>query len=240
MGAAPAIRAALLGKLPYRDRVLQTQPASLLAYWLLGEASGTTITDRSGNGRTGTYTGVDLGQAGIGDGGTTPFFDGVNDYGNVQGASLAAAFNGAAGTIAVWVNAQTFWADSVARRIWQLQADASNSVILLKTSTNNLQWFYTAGGTAKSVTLSGAAFLDRFYHFALTWDKAADQMKAYIDGIQTGATQTGLGTWAGTPTLNILGASSTVPAGPWKGKLAHAAVWSVAHTPAEIARLGVR
>ncbi len=62
----------------YADVVLADSP---LAYYRLGESSGTTMTDSSGNGRHGTYVGSPtLGAAGLVPGDTCADFDGVNDY----------------------------------------------------------------------------------------------------------------------------------------------------------------
>lgn len=66
--------------LPYRDTVLSDSPA---AYWRLGETSGTSAADASGNGRTGTYVGSpSLGQQGalVGDASTAVAFNGSSQY----------------------------------------------------------------------------------------------------------------------------------------------------------------
>ncbi|MFN0027846.1 MAG: LamG-like jellyroll fold domain-containing protein [Acidimicrobiales bacterium] len=63
----------------YQTEILGDTPA---AYWRLGETSGTTAADTSGNGKTLTYTnGPSLGQPGAlpADANTAPSFDGVND-----------------------------------------------------------------------------------------------------------------------------------------------------------------
>ena len=63
----------------YSNQVLADEP---LAYWRLGEPSGTSAADASGNGNTGTYGGSPtLGATGAlaGDTDTATSFDGVND-----------------------------------------------------------------------------------------------------------------------------------------------------------------
>ena len=72
----------------YSDKVLGYSP---IAYWPLWEASGATAEDISGNGFDGAYTGVTLGQEGIGDGNTCPLFDGANDYVDIYSAGFAGA-----------------------------------------------------------------------------------------------------------------------------------------------------
>src|SRR3990172_10333685 len=119
-----------LGKTPYYQKVLRTQRDYLLAYWMQAEGSGAVALDTSGNSRTGAYTGVDLGQAGIGDGKTCPWFDGANDYNNVYTTSLRDAFNGSEGTVAIWakVNSAAVWTDGANRIIFRLRVDGNNYV----------------------------------------------------------------------------------------------------------------
>src|SRR3989304_2278838 len=99
----PRVKAILRGAgRDYYRKVLDTQPANLLAYWMQAEGAGAVALDTSGNSRTGAYTGVDLGQAGIGDGKTCPWFDGASDRVNIYTTSLRDAFNGAEGAVIVW------------------------------------------------------------------------------------------------------------------------------------------
>jgi hypothetical protein len=73
----------------------------------------------------------------------------------------------------------------------------------------------------------------------MTVSAAADQMIAYFNGVIEAAPRTGLGTWAGTlaSISTLIGAETTVPASPWSGSLAVAALWNTALTAAQIARL---
>ena len=57
--------AGLAAVLLYSEKVLALSP---IAYWPLWEAAGAVAEDISGNGFDGAYTGVTLGQTGIGDG----------------------------------------------------------------------------------------------------------------------------------------------------------------------------
>lgn len=235
---APGRNRLLWGNRRYSDKVLSIQRANLLAYWKLAETSGTTIVDSSGNGRTGTYTGVDLGQTGIGDGGTAPLWDGVNDYGNVYSAGLAGAFNGSEGTLLLWfrVSAAGVWTDATTRRLITLEINSSNRVTVGRSTTNNqLAFDYRAGGTIESVNASLSP--TGWTCVALTWSKTTEEMKAYLNGVQSGSTQTALGVWVGTLPSAYLGSSSAVPQTPWSGYLAHTALWSTALSAAEIARL---
>lgn len=219
--------------LAYTNKLLLLAP---IAYWPMAEASGSVALDASGNGRNGAYTAVTLAQTGIGDGRTSASFDGATSYNNVYGASFAGAFNPAEGTLALWckVSGAGVWTDAATRRIASLRADASNLVNLQKdTSNNSITTSYVAGGTTKSVSVAASA--TTFFHFACTWSKSADQFKAYVNGAQVGATQTGLGVWTGalSSTLTNIGATSQ-PGNVWSGALAHAVVFARACSAAEV------
>lgn len=246
--AGPAIPVVVVsGSLnPTPTYTQKVQALSPIAYWPLAEASGTVIVDESGNGRNGAYKAAGeplLGQSGIGDGRTAPLFDGTNDYGNLFSASFQGAFNSAEGTLACWckVSAAGVWTDATERRWVNLRADASNRLYLNKTAINNqVGCTYIAGGTSKGVNFTTSAPLG-FFHLALTWSKSADQLKFYVNGAQQGATQTALGTWAGSLAAGntAAGAGDLVGSNVTSGSLAHVAIWNSALSAAQIATLAV-
>ena len=227
------------GTLAYTNKVKALGP---IAYFPLADASGTTAADESGNGRNGTYSNVTLGATGIGDGRTAAAFNGSTSYANIYTAGLAGAFNGAEGSAAIWMKASAagIWTDGAFHEILRLRINASNAVIIEKTSTNGqIRFTYLAGGvlrTINDISLSGSV---AYAHLALTWSAAADQVKAFVNGVQTGSTQTGLGVWSGSlvSTTTVIGANDTTPTFVWSGSLAHAAIFSSALPPAQIASL---
>lgn len=231
----------LLSRMPYWRKMLSVAPDALIAYWPLYEPSGTVVINRQGDAaRNGVYTGVDLNYPGIGDGLSAPFFDGVNDYANIYSAALNSAFNAAEGTIQIWGRlTAAVWTDATYRQAMMLRADANNRLLIEREPTNDqIVYYYIAGGTLKSVALTTSRPITPF-HLALTWSKSADQMKAYFNGVQVGATQTGLGTWAGAlaSTACLIGAVTTTPTFIWSGMLAHAGVWTRALSAGEVAEL---
>ena len=229
-------------RVTYTQKVIATAP---LAYWPQAESSGSTATDESGNGRNGAYTGVTLGATGIGDGRTAATLDGTTSFNNVYSASLDAAFNNAEMTIAGWfqVTSAGVWSDAANRAVMHIGADITNNLIrFLKTTTNSqLVGRIVFGATAKSVTFTVSDPLT-WQHFAVTASKSGDAMKVYLNGVQQGATQTALGTWAGALS-NVscaVGCQRTSALTmPWAGNLAHAAVWASALSAAQIATLAV-
>jgi len=65
MGLGLAVVGAPLWGGSYSEKVLAIQRANMLAYWPLGEASGTVAADVSGNGRNGATSGATPGAEGI-------------------------------------------------------------------------------------------------------------------------------------------------------------------------------
>jgi len=231
----------LLTPLTYADKVLALRP---IAYWPMWEPSGTIAYDISGNARNGAYTGILLGQQGIGDGRTAGWLDGINDTNNVQSASLQAAFNGSQGTMMVWAraNAAAMWTNGIAHGLIRAFADDNNQIAIQKTTTNNqLQWYYAAGGTAENHTSTNGAGTLSWFLAAFTWSKTADQTRAYlfINGVAAyDNIRTVLGVWAGVPTsMDVgLGGAGVVS---WLGWEAHAALWARALSSAEIQALSI-
>jgi hypothetical protein len=225
----------------YQRKILNLFGASMIAYWPLWEPSGSIANDISGNARNGSYTGVTLGQPGIGDGHTCPLFDGAADLVNVYSAGLAGAFSGAAGSLMAWgkVSGAGVWTDGVARYLVRFAVDANNYISLEKRTVNNtLRALYSAGGAAKggSPAFSGLTW----FHFAITWDKNAGadgEVLVFLNGAQSGVTQTTLGVWNGAlaATTTVIGALNTTPSSVWSGLLAHVLVLDRAATPTEIA-----
>ena len=225
------------GEVAYADKVAAIEAANLIAYWPLWELSGATADNYEGTAaRDGAYTGVTLGQTGIGDGNTCPLFDGVEDLVDVYTASLKDAWNGAVGTMGIWVQASAAeWADDTDRRIFNFYVDGNNRVYMQRVEANEVVITYEAGDVIETVTVTGFTVAS-FYHLAVTWDKAAEEVKVYKNGSQFGATMGTLGVWAGAlkSTNTVIGAYSTTPGVCWNGKLAHLNVWTKALTPAQI------
>lgn len=223
----------------YSDILLSLSP---IAYWKLDETSGSTAFDSSGNGFDGTYSGVTLAAATGPDGAPAPSFDGVNDYVNVYSAGLASAFNPAEGTIVAWarVASSAIWTDGAVRRVINLETNTNNRLHITRTTANGqMQFFYrTNTSFTQSVSLAGLSPVT-YMHYGQTWSSSANEFKAYYGGSQTGSTQSGLSTWAGSlsSTATNIGIQFTSGTSPWHGSIAHVALFDYALSPAQIATL---
>lgn len=231
-----AMRRDLSGSIfAYTNKVKALSP---IAYWPLADLSGTTATDESGNARNGSYVGSPtLGVTGIGDGRTAATFDGSTQYVNIYSASLNGAFTGQLFTVAGWFKIPN-WADVGQDLGIRLRVDASNDFYFDKFGTNSFRVNYASQGQALK-TIAQSTSTAAYFHFAATVSKAADQFIAYYNGVQTGATQTGLGAWAGNllSTGCCIAAGATTPANLFAGTSAHLAIFPAALSAAQILSL---
>lgn len=225
----------------YASVVLGTGP---IAYWPLWETSGTTVEELvNGPAQDGMASGLAWANDNLGPFNTpAPYFDGTNSFINLFSATLQAAISGTEGTFCCWARMGTGeWATANNRTVFYT-ADTSDwleQIELIKPAANTLRYRYIANGTIETVTNAAMGAYTDWFHIGLTWSASADQVIAYLNGVQTGAIQTVLGAWAGTINFMLLGATSTPPVvNGWLGWLAHPAIWDRALIPAEILAIG--
>lgn len=237
MSAPILYRKSSMFKPDYADSVISLLGrSSIIGYWTLGEPSGSIAYDISGRNHHGVHTAVTLGQAGIGDGRSSGLYNGTTSFTNIYGAGLAARFNGAEGTLLAPVLVNTLGTSA-----WFIAfgVDVNNEVVLRRASGNVFSHVYIADGTNISMDSSPTVAIATWYHTALTWSKSADQLKQYHNGVQTGATKTGLGVFAGSlsSAIAVIGAGDIYLGLPLNGRLAHALLCNVALPAATIKEL---
>jgi len=225
----------------YSSTLIAISPSHLIAYWKLDETAGTTAADSSGHSRTGSYSGVTLNATTFLNGDPAASFDGIDDDVNIYSSSLASAFSGTEGTLAAWVrvNNSAVWTSGTTAYVVDLRADASNRIVLEKASaSNSFLLFATLGGVNSSITKSSFSSTS-WFHLVITWSKSSNQVKAYVNGTQTGSTLTGLGTWTGSlnSTNAIIGALDTSNNSPWPGNISNVAVWDTALGASDVTTL---
>lgn len=217
----------------YAEKVLGL---GAIVYWPLWDASGSTADNYEGTAaRDGTYNGgFTLGQTGIGDGRTSVLLDGSTGYVGAYSTSFRDALLAPQEvSVCAWVKMANsgVWSDGAYRGIFR--ADSASAILMLrkKNATNTLQCMY--GPSFKSIdsTFSGTGW----FHYAFTASLAADELKAFVNGSQSGSTVTAIGTWnpAHLITNGFIGSSST-SAEFHSGWLAHVCVFNRALTPTEI------
>lgn len=221
------------GAAPTYAEILRDTYGASEIWPLVNIASGTTISAFINSARNGTETGWDLqNAAGPVTGTLAPFSGGAGDFGNIYssggGVGLADILNGQ--EIALFAffkaNSAAVWSDATIRTIFELRAPGTNYAVIRKSSTSNqLNWFYGAGGVLKSgnITYSGTGWGS----FGLRASKAGDLVQSFIDGAPS-TSATGLGNFTGALSSNLatIGAfNASTPTLIWHGWLAYAAVW---------------
>lgn len=215
-------RALLRGGESYIDKVLGYGP---VAYYVQGEKTGTVARSYVDPAQNGAYTGVTLGQAGIGDGNTCPYYDGTNDYTDLSNAAFLAAFSGATGSMLIWfLPDPASHADGTNRYLARFEVSVSHFVRCQKLgASSTVQIDYRAGaGTVRTHQIVLAAAPTTFGTVGFTWSTTATV--SYYNGAVNNSLG-GSGAWAGALATALIGAGSVAPANPYHGHLAHMAIW---------------
>jgi len=228
----------VMGGRSYATKILSLGP---IAYWPLNDLSGAAAVEKVAA-RNGAYTGVDLAQSQPPF--TCPLFDGLNDFCNIYSAGLSGINPKSEGSLSIWgkVANAGVWTDGAARQLFSMvTAGANERIAILKgAAAGTVTFTNTQGATVKTVSANGYSFTT-WAHFCMTWSKTADQVKAYLNGAQVGATQNGLGAASGQALLvdqSNIGAQDNTPLGTvWNGWLAHATLFNRALTPTEVLSL---
>ena len=158
-----------------------SSPTRRAGYWRLGETSGTTAADTSGNGRTGSYVNTPtLGQAGAltGDSNTSVGFDGTSELVSVP---YTAALNTATTTLEAWVyptGGQGRFRAVVSNRDYQV--GATRGSILYASASNTWQYWIGNGSGSWTVVGGPAVTLNDWTHVAGTYDGSTARL--YVDG----------------------------------------------------------
>lgn len=165
--------------LSYSTEVLADSP---LVYWRLGDASGATATDSSGNSRSGTYANTPtLGVAGLltGDPDTAVTLNGTSQYVTIAGAAW---MNVADYSIEFWVKSNVHGARCMASRdsgtgsvkMWDVSWDQGGT-------TGKIE-FLTFSGTSNTNTLFTVGTYDNNIRHHVVATKSGNTMSLYVDG----------------------------------------------------------
>ncbi len=221
-----------------KDLVFTTESVTdegLVAHWLMGTRSGSTIADISGNG----YAGKLMNGARLITGEGVKF-DGVNDYLNVGNLNIA----GKAISLSAW-----FWADDLSncrardcRIISKATSGAEQShyfmVSTIKVGSKTRLRFRlkTKGKTATLIAASGNIVNNKWIHVAAIYD--GQTMRLYKDGVEVGskAKQGSITTNSKSPVW-IGGNPSSATSRPWKGHIGDVRIYSYPLTNSEISKL---
>lgn len=216
----------------HRDVVMSLSP---VGYWRLGETSGTTAADSSGNGYNGTYTnGPTLNQVGglTADENASASYDGSDDYvsiGNVVNLKNISF------SVSAWANLNTIAADSAIvskysggiPRPFQLYYSNAQAAFGFQYDLNKTSWSWSTGLTISTGT---------WYHLVGVYDSSAQTVTLYVNGIiQNVATSATTISSDGRPLW--IGATNDSNPKYFNGKIDDVALFTTALTSAQVTKL---
>jgi hypothetical protein len=211
----------------YQAIILSDAP---VAYWRLGETSGTTAYDISGNGLNGTYQGgVTLGQPGalVGDGDTAAGFNGSTGLVSIpQISSLA----GASFSVETWFYLSTTPPSNglVLVDIRVSETVNGHIVLVVDTATRLVGGFYA------NSTAGGNIGLNAWYHGVLTYDASPQTIQLYLNGSQV-ASRSGVGPLLSGTQTNKIGNHTLLAQSPWPGRIDEVAIYNYALSASQVA-----
>ena len=154
-------------------------PGDLVGLWHFDETSGTTASDSSGNGNTGTLTNMDTATCWVlGKFGNALSFDGINDYVNCEkNGDITTAI-----TIEAWINPSAFtdydaivtnfeWRDASNRQGWSFRVMANGKLVWRAVLSNDYLYYITSNSAMEA---------NNWYHVVLTHDE--NYTRLYING----------------------------------------------------------
>ncbi len=213
----------------YSSTVLADSP---LAYWRLGEASGSNAADASGNGRSGSYLNTpSLGQVGAltGDANSAVGFNGSDEYVNVP---YTAALNPSQFTVEAWAyptGGQGTWRSLVSSRDYA--PGAARGYILYAGPDN--RWQLWTGSGAWNTLLGPAIVLNQWTHLVGTYDGSSARL--YVNGTLAASSTVSYVQNAARPLRIAAGRSETTPPSYFlSGRVDEVAVYGSPLSPARV------
>jgi hypothetical protein len=210
-----------------------------VGWWKMDEkvlGNGQTINDSSGYGNTGTTssangTGMDCYVQGKY--GSACEFDGVDDY--VDISTVIGEFNTEIGSVGLYVNFPVLPTDAP-ERIFSAWVLTSNRIeIILSDTASCLRFRYQAGNILEYIDVPYSELsINMDYHIQMTWNQTSSEFKAYIDGVQTGTTQSIANAFAGTIATVYLGKIGSAAGQSFNGTIDDVRIYNYARTQAQI------
>jgi Concanavalin A-like lectin/glucanases superfamily/Calcineurin-like phosphoesterase len=168
-----------------------------VAYWRLGETSGTAASDASGHGNVGTYVGgALLGQPGAVSNDTAVAFDGVDDRVSVPDTT-ALRLNGSF-TVEFWAKLTQF-TNSFPGLVHKGSSTSTGTGYVIWYGSDGQPVFKRAGVDGRKTSAAGALSSSAFKYYVLTYDASTSTLRWYVNGALD-TTYTGVSYPIGTDT----------------------------------------
>jgi hypothetical protein len=194
----------LLARTPFHRKLTALFGSALIGYYPLWETSGTTVTDKSGNGRNGVYTGGSLNNATSPVKKPAPTFTGAAGGITLGGsAAFLAAFNGNEGAFMVTIKLKDLaqWLNGTADYLLRMEADANNLITLYRNASTNYISGYRKANSGSSVTPYAYMKPTAWVHIILSWSLSGGYFRLYQNGVRNSGASEGVLTdsYAGQP-----------------------------------------
>src|SRR3989344_1636262 len=215
-----------LAFVPTSNVFAQDITSGLTGHWKFDEGTGTTATDSSGSGNTGTLTNGPTWTTGKIEGALS--FDGVDDHvnaGNPTSLNLSSSL-----TLSAWIYPNGLTGD---RDI--ITKVGGGADYYFQVSNNQLQVGFANGGSWYSHSTTNASMpLSTWTHVAGIFDDSANILTIYINGVQQGSqTVTAVRMSSADPVHIGMG----WPNQSWNGRLDEARIYNRALTASDIQTL---
>jgi hypothetical protein len=203
--------------------------SGLAAYYQFNSTSGTSATDASGNGNTGTLSNATFTASG-------KFYYGYSATNTSARVTVAdsASLGLTSFTIATWANFTTTTGSQYFMEKAVLST-ADNYFFYWQTGTGYTCGFYD-GATFQQMTVAGTPTTGTWAHFACTYDNTTKALKIYKDGTSIGTSTVSNSPVANTGSLGV-GWNVYGGAGSFTGLLDDARLYSRALTASDITEL---
>jgi hypothetical protein len=170
----------------WRQEVLADAPE---AWWRLGESSGTTASDSSGNAHHGTYEGGATFNSRAGlvayDDDNAIGFDGVDDGVAVPAFPMPSSF-----TIEAWMQIPSGLSDVQRPLLWFKSSTGGNKSLTVDFTVNDpafgFRFLVSGGGSGAFQYLDRLADDGSPHHFVLAYDAATGEARITFDGVASG------------------------------------------------------
>lgn len=203
----------------YSSSVLATSP---VRYWPLSDTSGSTLTE-SVAGDHGTYVGATLADTTSPPGTPAPYFDGINDYGEIFTAGLSTAIDMAEGCVMVWLKPGV---DAYDGNRTVLRFQGNGDAIIMNTGSSSggrLNFTRIANNVIRSI--NNGTVTTNWINLMLSWSEANNEVFLYVDGTQVGQMDVFAASASGLEATNTRLASTTPSSLHNQGHFAHLALW---------------
>jgi PKD repeat protein/glucose/arabinose dehydrogenase len=213
----------------YSQTVLADAPR---AYWRLGEASGTSAADASGNGRTGSYVASPtLGAPGAltGDSNTAVGFNGSSQYVNVP---YVAALNPAQFTVEAWAyvtGGQGTYRSLVTSRDYS--TNNARGYVIYAAQDNTWQ-LWNGAGSGWGIAYGPPVTLNQWTHLVGTYDGTT--MRLYVNGTLVASTPSGFVQNTQRPLWIATGRTESTPTFYLPGRVDEVAIYGSALAEARV------